>query len=69
MNRPIRCSSKAYENLIEKEGRWTTPGGCCKLLDLDEVVVRWYTDNKSLRINGSSSEDIKSRLYIIAKLI
>ena len=57
------------KDLIEKKGRWTTPGGYCKLLDLDEVVVRWYMDSKSFTINGSSSEDIKSQLFVIAKLI
>ena len=66
---PFDVLQKLMKDLIEKKGRWTTPVGYCKLLDLDEVVVRWYMDSKSFTINGSSSEDIKSQLFIIAKLI
>ena len=41
----------------------------CKLLDLNEIVVRCYTDNKSLTLNGTLSEEIKSQLQIIANPI
>jgi hypothetical protein len=32
----------------------------CKLLELDEAEIRWYSNNKSLTISGKASDDIKS---------
>ncbi len=41
---------------------WTSPGSHCKLLELDEAKIRWYSNNKSLTISGKASDDIKSQL-------
>ena len=38
--------------LTEKDLKWTSPGGHCKLLELDEAEIRWYSNNKSLTICG-----------------
>ena len=56
------------DELTGKETKWSTPSGHCKLLELDEVVVRWYSNSNSLTINGKLSEDIKTQLRIVAKL-
>ena len=53
--------------ITEKETKWSS-SGYCKMLDLDEVVVRWYSNNNSLTINGNMSEDMKSQLRILAAL-
>jgi hypothetical protein len=45
--------------LTEKDLKWTSPGGHCKLLELDEAEIRWYSNNKSLTISGKASDDIK----------
>ena len=64
----------SFENLktlmnkiTEKETKWSS-SGYCKMLDLDEVVVRWYSNNNSLTINGNMSENMKSQLRILAAL-
>ena len=56
--------------LTEKDLKWTSPGGHCKLLELDEAEIRWYSrsNNKSLTISGKASDDIKSQLRILADL-
>ena len=54
--------------LTEQETKWTAPGGNCKLLKTNDITVRWYYSNNSLTINGTASEDIKSKLNKIANL-
>ena len=54
--------------LTEQETKWTAPGGNCKLLETNDITVRWYYSNNSLTINGTASEDIKSKLNKIANL-
>jgi hypothetical protein len=53
--------------ITENETKWSS-SGYCKMLDLDEVVVRWYSNNNSLTINGNMSENMKSQLRILAAL-
>jgi hypothetical protein len=53
--------------ITEQETKWSS-SGYCKMLDLDEVVVRWYSNNNSLTINGNMSENMKSQLRILAAL-
>ena len=54
--------------LTDQETKWTAPGGNCKLLETHDTTVRWYYSNNSLTINGTASEDIKSKLNKIANL-
>ena len=54
--------------LTEKDLKWTSPGGHCKLLELDEAEIRWYSNNKSLTISGKATDDIKSQLRILDDL-
>ena len=49
--------------LTEKDLKWTSPGGHCKLLELDEAEIRLYSNNKSLTISGKANDDIKSQLH------
>jgi hypothetical protein len=53
--------------ITEEETKWSS-SGYCKMLDLDDIVVRWYSNNNSLTINGNISEDMKSQLRILATL-
>jgi hypothetical protein len=55
--------------LTEKDSSWTTPGGYCKLLEIDDVVIRWYSDNKSLTISGKASDEFKTQLRTIISLM
>ncbi len=54
--------------LTEKDLKCTSPGGLCKLLELDEAEIRWYSNNKSFTISGKASDDIKSQVRILADL-
>ena len=42
------------DKVPETETNWTSIGGLCKMLDLNEAVVRWYADSKSITVNGKS---------------
>lgn len=55
--------------LLEEQTTWTTPGGDCRLLETNNIVVRWYSNNKSLTINGTESKDVKSQLRTIINLL
>ena len=55
-----------YE-LTGKETKWSSPGGYCKLLELNEVVVRWYSDSNSLTINGKLCDEFKTQLIDLNK--
>ena len=54
-----------YE-LTGKETKWSSPGGYCKLLELNEVV-RWYSDSNSLTINGKLCDEFKTQLIDLNK--
>ena len=49
---PFTSLKLLMNELTEKECKWSTPGSSFKLLELDELSVRWYSDNNSLTING-----------------
>ena len=51
--------------LTEKDLKWTSPGGLCKLLELDEAEIRWYSNSK---LAENVNDDIKSQLRILADL-
>ena len=55
--------------MLEVRTAWSTPRGDFRLLEIDNVVVRWYSNNNSLTINGSESEDLKSQLRTIVNLM
>ena len=48
--------------LTKNESKWSASGGYCKLLELNDLAIRWYADSKSLTVNGKLSDDIKSEL-------
>ena len=55
-NGPYEMLQKLMVKLTGEDVLWSTPGGDCKMLKLNEVEVRWYTSNKSLTINGIKKE-------------
>jgi hypothetical protein len=57
------------KELTKSEANWTSSGGYCKLLEVNDVTIRWYSDSKSLTLNGSSSEGIKSQIRNIASQV
>ena len=63
---PFESLKKFMSELMKSEKIWSAPGGHGRLLDLNDVAVRWYADNHSLRINGKLSEDFRSQLRNIA---
>ena len=68
-NGPYEMLQKLMVKLTGEDVLWSTPGGDCKMLKLNEVEVRWYTSNKSLTINGIKKEDLKSQLRVLATLV
>ena len=52
-------------SILDTQTVWTSSGGDCKKMELDDLCVRWYTKNKSLTINGAGSEDLKSQLRAV----
>jgi hypothetical protein len=54
--------------LLETQVKWKSPGGNCKLLEMDGFEMRWYSNNCSLTIKGEQSDEIKCQLRMIAKL-
>lgn len=55
--------------LLEKQVKWSSPGGYCKLLETEGFEMRWYSNNYSLTIKGETSEEMKSQLRVMAKLV
>ena len=56
--------------LLETQTKWSSPGGHCKLLEMDTFEMRWYSNNYSLIIKGKQGEveEINSRLRMMANL-
>ena len=65
-NGPFESLKMLMSKLTKIEKIWSAPGGHCKLLELNDVAVRWYADSNSLTINGKLSEDFRSQLRNIA---
>lgn len=57
---------KLIVKLTGENVSWSSTGGDCKMLKLNEVEVRGIaTTSKSLIINGVRKEDIKSQLDVV----
>ena len=63
---PFEILKSFMKEVIKSGANWSSPGGHCRLLEANDVAVRWYSDSKSLTLNGSSSEIIKAQLRVIA---
>ena len=68
-NGPFEVLKSLMKELTKSEANWTSSGGYCKLLQVNDVTIRWYSDSKSLTLNGSSSEGIKSQIRNIASQV
>ncbi|CAB4026123.1 Hypothetical predicted protein [Paramuricea clavata] len=64
---PFEGLKNLMNELTGKETKWSSPGGYCKLLELNEVVVRWYSDSNSLTINGKLCDEFKTQLIDLNK--
>ncbi|CAB4039046.1 Hypothetical predicted protein, partial [Paramuricea clavata] len=64
---PFEGLKNLMNELTGKETKWSFPGGYCKLLELNEVAVRWYSDSNSLTINGKSCDEFKTQLIHLNK--
>jgi hypothetical protein len=67
-NGPFEVLTLLMNELTKSDTKWSTPGGYCKLLEVNDIAVRWYSDSNSFTLNGNSSDDIKSQLRNIASL-
>ncbi len=43
--------------LLETQVKWKSPGGNCKLLEMDGFGMRWYSNNCSLTIKGEQRDE------------
>ena len=67
-NGPYEVLQKLMLKLTGEDVPWSSPGGECRKLELKEPEVRWYTGTKSLTVNGTKQEDIKSQLRVLSTL-
>ena len=67
-NGPFEVLKLLMNELTKSDTKWSTPGGYCKLLEVNDIAVRWYSDSNSSTLNGNSSDDNKSQLRNIASL-
>ena len=56
-----------FDRLLKKQTKWSKPSGGCRKLEVDELIVRWYSGNHSLTVNGIKDEEIKRHLRDLAK--
>jgi hypothetical protein len=55
------------DNRLKIGSKWLSPGGGCKSLDNEDVVIRWYSTNKSHVIKGPKGELLRNEFKLIAK--
>ena len=53
------------EDLQISKGKWTSPGGDCKLYEGREISIRWYSKKRTLTINGENADVVKDKLVKI----
>ena len=58
---------RLFNDILKNETSWSKPGGSCRKLEVDQLIVRWYSDSHSLTINGYKDEKVKSCLREFAK--
>ena len=68
MDGPFEILKLLMNELSKSDTKWSTSGGYCKLLEVNDIAVGWYSDSNSLTLNGSASDNIKSQLRNIASL-
>ena len=50
--RDYRNLCQVVDQLQLQPGKWTSPGGYCKLFENGEVSIRWYSNNRTLTLKG-----------------
>ena len=46
-NGPFQSLKMLMTELTKNESKWSASGGYCKLLELNDLAIRWYADSKS----------------------
>ena len=46
---------------------WTSPGAGCKLCEDNGFTIRWYSTSGSLTFGGYKSDEVKSKLLLLAQ--
>ena len=52
---------------LEIQTKWSSPRGGLKLLETDDLSIRWYSTSFSLIVKGKDSEDLKEKLLLLSK--
>ena len=50
------------EDVMEIKSKWSSPGGECKLIETDDVSIRWYPSKQTFTVGGLKGKEIKARL-------
>lgn len=53
------------DKLFERKTSWTSPGGDCKLLELENFKISKYYENDSLTISEEESDDLISQIRTV----
>ena len=57
-----------FEKDLNIKGKWTSASGA-KLLKLDDLQIRWYSQEETLTLNGPKAEEYKSLLEAKATIL
>ena len=56
---------KFVEDVIHIKAKWTSPGGECKLIETDNVSIRWYPSKQTFNVGGLKAKEIKAKFSSI----
>lgn len=55
------------DEILNIKGKWSSPGGGSKVLQGDEIIIRWYYgNNNTLTLAGSCADELKLKLNSLA---
>jgi hypothetical protein len=43
-------------------GKWSGPGGDCKLFEAENTEIRWYSKTKTLTVEGDKADEFKAKI-------
>ena len=54
-------------DILQEDGRWSSPGGKAKSFHTEKVTITWYADRKTLLFQGSVGNKLKEHIINLLK--
>ena len=61
------CLKHFVNDILQEDGKWSSPGGKAKSFHVEKVTITWYVDKKTLLFQGSVGSMVKEHIINLLK--